>query len=201
MGVLHVAARVTDEVMGHSESAIVERRLANGPSSVQYTVVTWCDDGGRLTVGFLLSAGLWLLAQHRGLSPSPQLVPAAPPAPFGARRADIEFFAESRKPVAGPGPPSPADYAPSPGSTGTPSKKNSSTIHPQRTCGGCGWTTNPGRWDWTAPSSPPSWSQPGSACRWNMHSSACSPSTGYGCLKPQAPTSKRSASSTTTGRW
>lgn len=83
---------------------------------------------GVLPLGFLLSAGLWLLAQHRGLSPSPQLVPAASAAPFGARRADIEFFAGSWKPVAGAGPRSPADCAPSPGSAGTPSKKNSSAI-------------------------------------------------------------------------
>jgi hypothetical protein len=47
---------------------------------------------------------------------------------FQARRADIECFAGPWKPRAAPGPPSPAACAPSPGSTSTPSKRNSSTI-------------------------------------------------------------------------
>ena len=57
---------------------------------------------------------------------------------FGARRADIEFSPVTWKPAAGPGPPSPAACAPSPGSTATPSKKNSSTTHPPCTFAGPG---------------------------------------------------------------
>jgi hypothetical protein len=45
---------------------------------------------------------------------------------FQARRADIECFALTWKPAAGSGRPSPAVCAPPPGSTGTPSMKNSS---------------------------------------------------------------------------
>ena len=104
------------------------------------------------------------------------------------------------KPAAGPGPPSPDASARWRGSTCTP-KKNFSTIHPQCTCGVQGWTMNPTRQGWTATSSAPSWSRPDSGCQRKMHSSPCSPLTGYGCPKPPAPTSKRSASSVATGRW
>lgn len=45
-----------------------------------------------------------------------------------ARRADIEFFARDLEARGRARPPSPAAYAPSPGSTGTWSRKNSSTI-------------------------------------------------------------------------
>jgi hypothetical protein len=64
---------------------------------------------------------------------------------FAARRADIEFFARTWKPAAGPGPPSPAACARSPGSTATPSKKDSSTTHLPRTSGGRGWIMSPTR--------------------------------------------------------
>jgi hypothetical protein len=46
------------------------------------------------------------------------------------------------KPVAAPAPPSPAACAPSPVSTGTPSRKNSSTTHPPSTSAGRAWTTS-----------------------------------------------------------
>ena len=64
---------------------------------------------------------------------------------FQARRADIDSSPGIWKPAAGPGPPSPAACARSPGSTATPSKKNSWAIHPPRTCAGRGWTTSPTR--------------------------------------------------------
>jgi hypothetical protein len=50
--------------------------------------------------------------------------------PFQARRADIECFARDLEAVAVPGPPSPAACAPSPGSTSTRWRKNSSAILP-----------------------------------------------------------------------
>jgi integrase/recombinase XerD len=49
---------------------------------------------------------------------------------FGARSPDIEFFARDLEAASGPGPPSPGVCAPLPGSTATPSRKNSSTTHP-----------------------------------------------------------------------
>jgi hypothetical protein len=48
---------------------------------------------------------------------------------FQARRADIGCFARDLEARGRPGPPSPAASAPSPGSTGTPSRKTCSTIH------------------------------------------------------------------------
>ena len=51
---------------------------------------------------------------------------------FAARRADIEFFARDLEARGGgPVPPSHAACARSPGSTATPSRKNSSTIRPR----------------------------------------------------------------------
>ena len=52
---------------------------------------------------------------------------------FAVRRADIESFARELEARAGPGLPSPGGCAPSPGSTGTPSKKNSLSIPLQPT--------------------------------------------------------------------
>ena len=46
------------------------------------------------------------------------------------------------RPAAGPGPPSPAGCAPSPGSTGTRSRKTCSIIRRPRMCAGRGWTTS-----------------------------------------------------------
>jgi hypothetical protein len=52
---------------------------------------------------------------------------------FAVRRSDIEGFAESWKPGAGPPRPSPGGCAPSPGSTNTPSKKSFWITHPPPT--------------------------------------------------------------------
>ena len=49
---------------------------------------------------------------------------------FQARRADVECFARDLEPAVGPGPPSPAGYAPSPGSTSTPSGKTCLSMGP-----------------------------------------------------------------------
>jgi hypothetical protein len=49
---------------------------------------------------------------------------------FQARRADVECFARDLETPAGPGPPSPAGYAPSPGSTSTPSRKTCLSMGP-----------------------------------------------------------------------
>ena len=58
---------------------------------------------------------------------------------------------------------SPAARAPSPVSTGTPSRKNSSTTHPPSTSAGRAWTTSRTRQRWTATSSAPCPSRPASA--------------------------------------
>jgi hypothetical protein len=129
-------------------------------------------------------------------------VPAAPAAPFGARRADIEFFAWSWKPVA--------------------------TIT-RRLCtiaGFCRHAVEEELLDYS-PAAHVRWPRldygskavgldrnelaallvaaglglPVEHALISLLASPCSPSTGCGCLKPQAPTSKRSASSTTTERW
>ncbi len=73
---------------------------------------------------------------------------------FAARRADIECFA----PAAGPGPPSPAACAPSPGSTGTPSRKTCSIIPRRPTSAVPAWTTSRTPPAWTATNSVPCWS-------------------------------------------
>src|SRR5436190_8089870 len=49
---------------------------------------------------------------------------------FAVRRADIESFARELEAGAAPRRPLPGGCAPSPGSTATPSKKNSWTTHP-----------------------------------------------------------------------
>ena len=93
---------------------------------------------------------------------------------FAVRRADIESFARDLEAMAGPAPPSPGGCAPLPGSTSTPSRKNSSIIHPPRMSAVRGWTTSPMRLRWTATSSARCWSPPGSARRLSMHWSRCS---------------------------
>jgi site-specific recombinase XerD len=84
---------------------------------------------------------------------------------FTVRRADIESFARDLEARAGPARRSPAGCAPSPGSTNTRSKRNSSSTHPPRTSAVRGWTTNRMPSRWTATSSARCWSLPGSACR------------------------------------
>ena len=76
---------------------------------------------------------------------------------FSVRRADIESFARDLEDHGRPAPPSPGGCARSPGSTGTRSKKNSSSIPRLPTCGGRGRTMNPVPSRWTATSSVRSW--------------------------------------------
>jgi hypothetical protein len=64
---------------------------------------------------------------------------------FAVRRADIEASPASWRRWAAPGPPSPSGCPPSPGSTGTPSKKSSWTAHPPPTCAVRESTTSPRR--------------------------------------------------------
>ena len=87
---------------------------------------------------------------------------------FAVRRADIEGFARELEARGRAGRPSPGGCAPSPGSTATPSKKNSSSTHPRRTSAFRGWTMSPMRSRWTATSSARCWWPPGSACRPSM---------------------------------
>ena len=86
---------------------------------------------------------------------------------FQARRADIECFARDLETRGrGPGPPSPAGCAPSPGSPGTPSKKSSSSIHRPPMPAGPAWTTS---------RVPPGWTATNSARPRSTLSSPCSP--------------------------
>ena len=88
---------------------------------------------------------------------------------FGARRADIEFFARDPwRPAGGPGPPLPGGCARWLGSTATPSRKNSSITRLRRMCGGRGWITSRTPPAWTAMSSVRSWSPRDLARRWSM---------------------------------
>ena len=82
---------------------------------------------------------------------------------FSVRRADIETFARHLEDKGRLVPRSPGGCAPSPGSTGTPSKKSSSSTRPPRTSAVPGWTTSRTPPPWTATSSAPSWSPQGSA--------------------------------------
>jgi hypothetical protein len=83
---------------------------------------------------------------------------------FAVRRADIEDFARELE-AAGPGPPSPGGCPPSPGSTGTPSKRSSWTAHPPPMCAGRESITSHMPWPWIAMSSARCWWRPGSGCR------------------------------------
>ena len=76
---------------------------------------------------------------------------------FAVRRADIEGFAGTWKPGAGPGPRSPGGCPPSPGSISTRSRRNSWTGLRPHMSGGRGWTTSPMRLLWTATSSARYW--------------------------------------------
>ena len=87
---------------------------------------------------------------------------------FAVRRADIESFAReletrgrARATVTG-------GRAPSPGSTGTRSKKNSWSTPRPRTSAVPGWTTSPTPSPWTAMSSARCWSPPDSGRRASM---------------------------------
>ena len=87
---------------------------------------------------------------------------------FAVRRADIESFARELEARAGPGLPSPGGCAPSPGSTGTPWKKNFWITHRPPTSGVREWTTSRTPSRWTATSSAPCWSLPGLVRRASM---------------------------------
>jgi hypothetical protein len=87
---------------------------------------------------------------------------------FSVRRGDIESFARDLEPEAGLGPPSPGGCAPSPGSTATPLKKNSSSTPRRPMSGGRESTTSLTSSRWTATNSAPCWSPPGSARRPSM---------------------------------
>ena len=69
----------------------------------------------------------------------------------------------------------PAPILPSPGSTSTPSKKNSWITRPLRMSGGRGSTTSLMRSRWTVTSSARCWWPPGSARLWSTRSSPCWP--------------------------
>jgi hypothetical protein len=83
-------------------------------------------------------------------TPSTALVPVAPMFTNTERLALAGFLAGYS---GEPGPPSPAAYAPSPGSTGTPSKKNSSSTHPLRMSAVPGWIMSPTPPGWTVTNS------------------------------------------------
>jgi len=82
---------------------------------------------------------------------------------FTVRRADIESFAHDLEAKGRARATVTRRLSPSPGSTDTPSKKNSSIIPRLRTSGGRGWTTNRTLSRLTATSSALSWSLPDSA--------------------------------------
>ena len=67
------------------------------------------------------------------------------------------------KRAGGRAPPLPGGCAPSPGSTGTPSKKSCWITPRPLTCGGRGWTMNPMPSRWTATSSARCWWPPARA--------------------------------------
>ena len=81
---------------------------------------------------------------------------------FAARRADIEGFARDLEERGRARATVTRGCPPSPGSTSTRSRENSSAARRLRTCAGHGWTTTLMRSPWTATSSVPCWSPPGS---------------------------------------
>jgi hypothetical protein len=80
---------------------------------------------------------------------------------FAVRRADIESFARDLEAKGRARATSPGGCAPSPGSTGTRSKKNSSSTPRLHTSAVPGWTTTLTPPPWTATSWAPCWSLPG----------------------------------------
>ena len=87
---------------------------------------------------------------------------------FAVRRADIESFARELEARAGPGQPSRGGCAPSPGSTGTPSKKNSLSIPLQPTSAVRESITSRTPSPWIATTSAPCSSLPGLVRRASM---------------------------------
>ena len=140
------------------------------PSTALVTIQPAFTDAERLALaGFLAGyRGLTREAHTLDLCQFTGWCRARSLALFAVRRADIEGFARELEARGRPGRPSPGGCAPSPGSTATPSKKNSSSTHPRRTSAVRGWTMSPMRSRWTAASSAPCWSPPGSAHRQGM---------------------------------
>ena len=87
---------------------------------------------------------------------------------LAVRRADIEGFARDLKSGAAPVRPSPGGCAPSPGSTGTRSKKNSLSIPPQPTSAVRESITSRTPSPSIATTSAPCWSLPGLVRRASM---------------------------------
>ena len=94
---------------------------------------------------------------------------------FQARRADIECFARDLETRGRARATITRRPAPSPASTGTPSKKNSSNIHRPPISTGPAWIMSRMPPGWTATSSAQSWLPPGSARPQSTLSSPCSP--------------------------
>ena len=84
---------------------------------------------------------------------------------FAVRRPDIESFARDLEARGRAPPPSPGGCPPSPGSTRTPSKKNSWVTDPPPTSAVRESITNLTPSGWTATSSAPCWSPPVSGRR------------------------------------
>jgi hypothetical protein len=76
---------------------------------------------------------------------------------FAVRRAAIEGFARDLEAKAAPGLPSPGGYAPSPGSTATPSRRNFSITLQPLMSGVRGWIMGRMPSRWTVTSSAPCW--------------------------------------------
>ena len=84
---------------------------------------------------------------------------------FGARRADIEFFARDLDARGRARATITRRLCSVAGFYRYAVEENYSITHPRRTCGGRGWTLNPAQSDWTATNSARSWSPPGLAHR------------------------------------
>ena len=97
---------------------------------------------------------------------------------FSVRRADIEIYARELEPADGHAPRSPGGCAPSPGSTGTRSRRNCWSTRPPRMCAVPGWITSRMPPRWIVTSSARCWSRPGSGHQPSMPLSRCWHSTG-----------------------
>ena len=94
---------------------------------------------------------------------------------FQVRRADIECFARDMEARGRARATITRRCARSPGSTGTPSKKNSSNIHRPPMSAARAWIMSHTRPGWTATNSAQSWWPPGSARPPSTLSYPCSP--------------------------
>ena len=87
---------------------------------------------------------------------------------FSVRRADIESIARELEARGRARATVTRRLCTIAGSTSTRSKRNSSSIHPPRSCAVRGWTTSLTPPPWTATSSVPCWSPPDSGHRQSM---------------------------------